>query len=210
MTHSLAAEAKRLHERYIIEFVERLALCPWAKEARERGQVRHHVCLDETPDTTSLQTSCHDWRDDKDAVVAFILLPLYRGTREAFSDFVDLLRQTDLASEFAMAPFFPRHPDDEVSLVEFLRQSPDPTVQLVRHGALAEVRGADRPKYADIFEVDVGALHERCSRKEVYESVFNKNRDKVAQNGRAALRAVLDSIRADRERAYAGLLPSLR
>ena len=34
-----AAEVRRILERYLVEVVERHALCPWARSARERGEL---------------------------------------------------------------------------------------------------------------------------------------------------------------------------
>src|SRR5262249_20212280 len=34
-----SAEVRRILERYLIEVVERYELCPWARGARERGEV---------------------------------------------------------------------------------------------------------------------------------------------------------------------------
>ena len=42
---SLVREAKRLHERYSVEFVEDFNLCPWAARARKDGHTDVRVVV---------------------------------------------------------------------------------------------------------------------------------------------------------------------
>src|ERR1700754_5064902 len=46
----LEREVRRVHERYQVEVVEALALCPWAKQARSDGRVRLGVSFMAEPD----------------------------------------------------------------------------------------------------------------------------------------------------------------
>ena len=193
-------EALRLHLRYQREVIERFSICPWAKPARSEDRVRAHVVVDVPQDTPALRPVVDGWAIDERAEVAFIIVPLFHGGIDAFERWtteVGALRD----DVFLSAPFHPGAPET-AGTVHFLRQTPDPTVQLVRRERLQEIRAQDQPHYTDIFDLDPRDLAGGNAPKTVAASVLAHNDRLIAREGRAALQAIIEDIKADRERAY--------
>ena len=197
---ALAREALRLHQRYQCEVIERFSICPWAKPARSKDCVRAHVVVDATHDTPALRPIVDHWADDARAEVAFIIVPRFHGAIDAFerwSSEVGALRD----DVFLSAPFHPDVPET-AGTVHFLRQTPDPTVQLVRRERLGEIRAQDQPHYTDIFDLDPRDLEGGNAPKTVAASVLAHNERLIAREGRAPLQAIIEDIRRDRNETY--------
>ena len=201
---ALAREAVRLHERYHRELIERFSVCPWAKPARANGRTRTHVVIDVSCAPEELIPVLTRWADDEKVDVGFVIAPRFTGDAGAFADWATSI--TNAHSEvFLTAPFYPNVPDSAGS-IQFLRQTPDPTVQLVRRSRLEEIRAQDPPHYTDIFDLDLRELEANNAPREVAASVVAHNERMIEREGRAKIQAILDDIREDRERTYARLL----
>jgi hypothetical protein len=198
---ALAREALRLHQRYQRELIERFSICPWAKPARSDDRVRAHVVLDPACDPEDLRTIIDGWAADEGAEVAFIIAPRFDLDAGAFctwTEGVGALR----ADAFLSAPFHP-NPPEPMGTIHLLRQTPDPTVQLVRRARLEEIRSQDPPHYTDIFDLDLGDLEASKGARTVAASVLAHNNRLVEREGRAAIQAIIEDIKEDRERTYA-------
>lgn len=213
---SLRREARRVYERYAVEFVEALDLCPWAERARREGRVKLEIVLDEDP-AEVLEAFAADPAID----VGLIALPL-RSTPLAdngkadFDRFVAKLRDAHATANrgrtvMALAGF---HPEAEpvlgkpAQLVPFIRRSPDPTIQCVRLDMLAEMRrGTDSgTDFIDLSKVDLQALLAKKRRPPLHERVAEKNLTTLTELGLARAEAILADIHADRARTYEALL----
>jgi len=204
----LAREAIRLHDRYQIELIERFGLCPWAKHARKGNRTRTHVVLDASCLPNELSPVLERWDTDESVDVAFVIAPKFGDGPEGFAGWAASLAAL-LDHRFFSAPFHP-DVDEGAGSVRFFRQTPDPTVQLVRRARLEEVRAQDPPHYKDIFTVSLGDLEAECPVKTVAASVIEHNERVFESEGRETLQAILDDIYADRDRTYAELMPTLR
>jgi hypothetical protein len=204
---ALIREAFRLHQRYQRELVERFSICPWARPARFEDHVRAHVVVDTTFDKGELRPLVDDWAGDETAVVAFIIVPRFDAGPQAFAKWtqeIGALRE----DVFLSAPFHPE-PGDSIGTIQFFRQTPDPTVQLVRRTRLEEIRAQDPPHYADIFDLELTELESGKAPRTVAASVLAHNDRIVGREGRPALQSIIDDIRKDRDGVYARLLPML-
>lgn len=201
----LSLEALRLYERYQTELVERYSICPWAKNARLDGRTRAHVVTDSECDLASLVPLLAHWSAEPSVDVAFVIAPRFEAGLEAFAEWSSAVGRAT-HGVFVAASF---HPDasETPGLVQFLRQTPDPTVQLVRRAMLERIRSQDAPHYTDIFELDLRALEVDKPIRTVAASVFAHNAQLIEREGRAALQQIIDDIRQDRERTYAKLIP---
>ena len=204
---ALAREALRLHERYHRELIERFSVCPWAKPARADGRTRAHVVVDASCSPKDLMPVLTQWADDPSIDVAFLIAPLFTGDADAFAHWAGLIGEQH-SEVFLTAPFYPSAPDS-AGAIHFLRQTPDPTVQLVRRTRLEEIRAQDPPHYTDIFDLDLRELEADKAPRTVAASVLAHNERMLAREGRSEIRAIVDDIREDRERTYAKLLPLL-
>ena len=180
---SFEQRALRRHRRYQEEIVERYAVCPWAKSARQAGRVRAHVVADVQCDATRLKALIDAWADDEACDVAFIILPRFDGGMDAFDQLTAEVGELR-PDEFLSAPFHPGAPEDG-GVIRFLRQTPDPTIQLVRRSRLDEVRSQDPAHYQDIFSLDLDALKPGAPARTVAASVLAHNTRLVATHREA-------------------------
>jgi len=202
---ALRREALRLHERYQRELIERFSVCPWARAARVGGRKRTHVVTSASCSPEELAPVLAGWAGDDTIDVAFVIAPRFTGGPDAFADWARSIgKQYD--GLFLVAPFYPCAAESAGS-IQFLRQTPDPTVQLVRRSRLEEIRAQDPPHYADIFELDMQDLKTKKPPQSVAASVVSHNERMLEREGRAEIQAILDDIRRDRERSYARLMP---
>ena len=204
---TLAREALRLHARYHRELIERFSVCPWAKPARAGGRTRVHVVTEASCSPEALRPILAQWAADEDVDVAFVIAPRFTAGSEAFADWAASLGEQE-RDVFLTAPFHPT-PSNSAGSIHFLRQTPDPTVQLVRRARLEEIRAQDPPHYTDIFSLDLRELEAEKAPRTVAASVLAHNERMIERKGRAELQAIFDDIREDRERTYARLLPLL-
>lgn len=204
---ALTREALRLHQRYQRELVERFSVCPWARPARTEGRVHAHVVADASCSPDDLGAVIAKWAADDTVDVAFVILPRFDAGADACAE---RAAEVGDASDgvFLTASF---HPDagPDAGMIHFLRQTPDPTIQLVRRKTLEEIRTQDPPHYQDIFELDLRDLEAKKTPRTTAASVLAHNERTFERKGRAALQAIVDDIKADRERTYAKLIPLL-
>ncbi len=197
-----------MHERYHRELIERFAVCPWAKPARMDGRTRVHVIVEASCSQAALQPTLQAWVADAAVEVAFLIVPRFAGDAAEFADWAASIAASH-SDVFLAAPFYPTVSESAGS-VQFLRQTPDPTVQLVRRSRLEEIRSQDPPHYTDIFDLDLSELAGDTAHRTVAASVLAHNERMLEREGKAELAAVLRDIREDRDRTYAKLFPLLQ
>jgi hypothetical protein len=202
-----------------VEVVERFGLCPWARAARESGEVLLRVVFSDNPDDfdESLDALRELSRADEAPDIALFIYPLLDLDRLAFEDYTRRLRGraehgSPKLDAYAMAAFHPcaepdlSHPD---RLVPYVRRSPDPTLQLVKNSALSGIKGlASGTAFVDVSTLSVDAFKALAApaSKPLRERIAEQNLLTVAEVGPTVIDAVLADISSDRERAHAGLL----
>ncbi len=209
---ALVAETLRLSLRYQEELVEAYNVCPWAKGARTSNNAIPLVddgrpLLDQVDQAARLG-----------ADVVFLVLPRYVGSRVDLDELVaqliaaDSRRHRDTSPAFAMAAFHPEaspRPPESLSpetLVPYLRRSPDPTIQLVRLEALAEVRKGEPPgtSFIDPSQIDFAALLEKgfAQRPSLRQRVASANHALFTGPKGSELQRALDAILEDRRQTH--------
>src|SRR5262249_36500091 len=130
-----ADEVLRIHERFLVEVIEKLHLCPWAEGTRQSGALKRAVILDQDPVSEILA-----W--DEEVLVGTLIFPRFSDGPDAFDQHLKEIRKREKeqrTSPFVTALFHPslsfstETPDQMVPL---FRRSPDPSVQFIRHQAL--------------------------------------------------------------------------
>lgn len=219
----LRREAVRVYERYATEVVEKFLLCPWARRARQDGRVRTCVITEPEPRVPLVIDHMNEIFSDERIEVGLILLPRVFLDRNEFRRFASLVRADHEARHaasrapgpppLAMAAFHPHAEpdlDSAARLVSFLRRTPDPAIQVVRQTALASVRDpvVSGSVYAPraVLDIAMRTAARSASVVPTAERVAAANLATVSRVGVAHLQAILDDIRADRDRAYAALL----
>jgi hypothetical protein len=196
-----STEVMRVLERYLVEVVERYELCPWARGAREQGEIAVGVLWGEPALEAWIAEGTRLLAAPR-ARVAMVVAPELAIAREqlrALRDAVTARMPTAGVAEF--------HPTAELDLatpprlVPFLRRSPDPMLQLVPLAIIDAVRStAPAPGLAQQASMLRG--HAEPPRREIAARIAEANHARVARD-RAAIAATLDDIAADRRAAYA-------
>jgi hypothetical protein len=207
-------EVLRVNSRYLDEVVQAFDFCPYARGAREAEQVARTVILDGEPGAATAAAleaiASHAARTE--TVIGLLIFPRLAVDPDGFDRFVNGVRQEEAkreAPQFALAAFHPDGVygiDTPARLVMLLRRSPDPTIQLVRFSALQAVKGGQPANKKFLFQWNASAfaeLDKRAEQRSPSEKIAQANFETVAREGEARIRAVLDDIRADRDRSYA-------
>jgi hypothetical protein len=203
-------ETLRVNRRYLVEVVERFALCPWALSSRRNGQVEECVFQQESSDdfAPSLERVTHLATREVIEVALFIY-PRLGLARLEFEHFARRLRALDHDRHevgkvpFAMAAFHPDAPprlDDPDRLIPFLRRSPYPTLQLVRTSALERVRG-DEPDGKSYLDLDILSLPTLALPATVplRERIARHNLATVEREGLATVETAIRAVLRDRD-----------
>jgi hypothetical protein len=195
------AEVIRVFERYLVEVVERYDLCPWARGAREAGEVAVAVVWD-TPSDDAWVAAAEALLASPTTRVAMVIAPqcgLLPAELRALRD--------RIAGRIPRAGVAEFHPDAALDLasparaVPFARRSPDPLLQLVPLAILDHLRGAP---------LAAGLAHQAQMLGGTAAPPRRDAADRIAEiNHATLLRAhgeierALDAIAADRDAAYA-------
>ncbi|HEY5920829.1 MAG TPA: DUF1415 family protein [Kofleriaceae bacterium] len=198
-----SAEVRRLLDRYIVEIVETYDFCPWAKAARQNGELAVDV-LWGTPAPAAWIDAARRLLAVPSTRVAMVVAPELAATPSDFRMIRDYV-----ATRMSAAGVAEFHPDAELELataarlVPYLRRSPDPLLQLVPLELLDKVR--THTAIVDVHDQAqmLGGLA-KPTRPDIADSLADTNHARVTADA-AAIAATLDDIAADRRRSYARL-----
>lgn len=206
----LIALALRSYQRYQIEVIEGLNLCPWAKRAREEGHVRYAVCLSTAPEPEPVLRQMDAWARDDETEIGLILFPRLELERAAFERFASATMAADAGRHrltsppFVIAAFHPVAPlslDGPDKLVPFLRRSPDPTFQVVAVSVLERVRQGESAgtQYVDPSQLDLSQLL-AASREPLRDRIARNNLQTLHEQGPLAVERLIESIHDEHRR----------
>ncbi len=219
-----------MHDRYLLEVVEGLGLCPFARRSREQGHVHRPLVYADAP---TPEFAARRLREvlvpDPDAEIVLLTFvgsttvePPWARPRD-FDDFVKKVRAAYGETEplFFMVGFHPCSgqvdpgedppPLTRDSLVPQLRRTPDPVIQCVRAEVLQQARvTAQRAALARMIEKATDPKmraileHSIMPDSVLSADIAQYNYDAVGTgDGREALEATIADIQRDRDQAYA-------
>lgn len=222
----------RVHDRFLLEVVEPLGLCPFARRSRELGRVHRPLVYDAEAAPAAVAARLHalvaEYPDAEIVLFTFIgqgPAPRFARARD-LDDFVKEVRPAydPLGGPtFFMVGFHPQSgapdPGDEPpratadSLVPLLRRTPDPVIQCVRAEVLERVRWqAQQASHARMI-AEAEKLDPRLRKilehsvqpdSTLSHDIARKNFEAVGGGeGRERLEAVLADIARARDEAYA-------
>lgn len=215
----IAREAVRVYRRYAVEIVEALGFCPYAERCRLEGRTREVVLPGDALDLEIALDAVRAIARDETIEIGLLLLPRVYDDRRALARFVEALRALHQREPgglvMAMEGFHPSAEADLASperVVPFVRRTPDPTIQLVRHAVLDRVRRGTQQGTAffDPSQMSLDALMSEAEKRPLHERIAATNHGTIARLGVEHVRAILDDILADRDRSYAPHLPPRR
>lgn len=209
---AVTREAERVNSRYLDEFLERWAFCPFAKEGRKRGEVFRYVHLFETLDLEPLFALHERIARDERQIVAQVIAPGIQVDAEEWATFchaVTAVAHARLGKEVvAVAPLHPELPygtGAAAEMVPLFRRTPDPTIQWVRLDALERIyegRGA-----GTVF-VDAGSVEDFLAameeaHKPLWDSIADSNAKAAQSFGLDRLEGLLARIAQDARESFA-------
>jgi hypothetical protein len=209
---ALVREAIRVYRRYAVEIVERFRFCPYAERCREEGATREIVCLDAEPDLERSLSLVRAAADDSSIEIGLLLYPNATLGRLELARFVEQLRRAHQSDKgglvMAMEAF---HPEGEADLesadrhVPFVRRTPDPTIQLVRHEVLLRVRraGDHGTAFFDPSRMSLEELLSKPAPVPLHTQIAKNNLATTCAHGVAAIERLYADIRRDRDESYA-------
>ena len=200
-------------DRYLREFVEALRLCPYARPCRESGRLHRRVLHSRDEAFAAIRQI--EALPERAVEVALLIFPEDPASGEQsardFASFCAGLRERMFAAHGGDAPFYcvAFHPDlprdllDAHRAVQFIRRSPDPTLQLVRASVLRAVRGGNDggSRYVDTANLSLEEAMALASPLSLAERIAEANLATLAREGPDRLEALLFSFRGvDRRR----------
>lgn len=224
------ATVHRIHDRYLLEVVEGLGLCPFSRRSREAGRVQRPL-LRATPHGFDAELAAMRVREtvEKHPSVEIILLTFvdlagHFADVTVFEGFTAQVRQTYQAYQGSPAEFFmvAFHPDsgrdlptdrplNQDMLVQLIRRSPDPVIQCVNAEVLDRARRqAQRAAHQRLLasvqhDPRLVAMIERSVQtdSELSAEIARNNFAAVGRGlGRERLESTLREIAADRAASY--------
>ncbi|HEX4418330.1 MAG TPA: hypothetical protein VH165_10550 [Kofleriaceae bacterium] len=203
-----SAEVHRILARYLVEVVERHELCPWARGARERGELAIGIVWG-TPGVPGGSDPLDAWLVEAErtlampsVAVAMVVAPELAISRTELGALRDRL-----AARLPAAGIAEFHPEAALDLatparlVPFLRRSPDPMLQLVPLALLDAVRAAP-PTAVRAHQAAMLGGHAAPPRPAPSARIAGANHA-TAAHAHAEIAATLDAIAADRRAGYA-------
>ncbi|MBK6532750.1 MAG: DUF1415 family protein [Deltaproteobacteria bacterium] len=212
---ALEREAKRLFRRYTVEIVEGLDMCPWAETARRRSQVSESVELGALPDPSEGAAWARRLGETPSVEIGFLIHPRVKLSRKEFVAYVEAVRAAYAKDPgrrgvlMAMVAFHPEPEPDTttaLSLINFIRRCPDPTIQAIRLSTLEELRQRDGTgKRFMPMSAALALPLDAPAKRPLHEVVTDANQQTVERLGVAHVEAIVEDIHRDRDRAYRAL-----
>ncbi len=178
MTPSQISEAERITiedtQRWLMQAVVGLNLCPFAKAVVTKNLVRYRVCLSTEPaDVLKLLreelqhlSSTDESLLDTTLLIAPHLLPDFYEFNAFLSDCEDVLLDMNLEGVLQIADFHPQYTfagEDPQGMSHFTNRTPYPTLHLLRESSIDKAVAA-YPDAALIYERNM-ALLEKMGRE---------------------------------------------
>ncbi|MBI5494216.1 MAG: DUF1415 family protein [Deltaproteobacteria bacterium] len=182
------------YDRFLVEFIEKLSICPWARHARLGGRLGRSVLRLTEPDVAACVAELQRLTavPPEELDVAVVILPDLALGAGTFMRFVSSVRDafTRVSNPPAGYYLVAMHPDmhedltDPDRAVGFMRRTPDPSIQLSRVSVITAARGTGRNDRGETAS----------------ETVARVGLENVLEHGAAEARALLEDIRQGRRR----------
>lgn len=212
----LRTQARRIYGRYAEEVIEAHGFCPWAADARKRGEVSLQIVLGEHPSPDAVADLTQTLADNAQAIIGLLVFPQLPLEALPFQHFAASVRErlderyVRGACPWAIADFHPHGARDLASperAVAFVRRSPDPTLQLVRKSTLAELRRkeGEGTAFIDPSTIDLSNLSSLQGASVPLSERVAQNNYKKLQRVVDAVESTLENIALDRARSYSAV-----
>jgi hypothetical protein len=215
---ALERDVFRANDRYLNEFLEKYAFCPYSRDARRKGEVHRYMHYCECLDPRPLVELMHRIAGDSTHVVAQVMLPCIDVTAPDFARFVHQL--TDFAHAelggrdvLAVAPLHPALNFSQTTpeaLIPLFRRTPDPTIQWVRLDALESVYAGRESDTVFVEASSIDAYLEKNPKKApLYETIAKANAAMTKRLSVDLVVALLEEIANDASVSHRRILGSI-
>jgi hypothetical protein len=207
--------ALQANDRYLHEFLERYAFCPFAKQGRIDGTSVRYVYVADTLRLEPLLDLMAMVASKREHVVSQVIMPLIEVEPEAWTDFCFELTKLghirmggrDVLAVAPLHPQLPFNSSNPFALVPLFRRTPDPTIQWVRLDgleALYEGRGRGS-HYVDPQDVPA-LLAGPTPPQPLYDRVAETNMSMAKRLTVATVEETLAAIHRQARRSYVDIL----
>lgn len=211
---AIADEALRVNDRYLFEFLERYAFCPYSRQGRAEGIVTRYVHHFSEHSVEPLIARMREIAADPKQVVAQVIFPLVEVGPEEWTRFCH--RLTALGHGRMRGPdvlaVAPLHPElsysdlNDAALIPLFRRTPDPTIQWVRLDGLAKIY-EDRGKGTAFVDIDAIEAHLASeSRPPLWDRIARTNAAMARRLTLPKVEQILADIVRDARESYVRVL----
>jgi hypothetical protein len=212
----IEAAAAEANERYIIEFLEEHAFCPFSRGGRAQGQtVRYVHYASDTSVAPLLELLAKAAKNPKWMVVQ-VLLPMIEVDPDEWIRFCnDLTVVTnaslggggDVYAVAAMHPALKKQRESPAALIPLFRRSPDPTIQWVRLDDL-EALYAGRSGKTTVVDLDDPQWLDAEEQEPLFERITEANEKMVERLGQGRVEEALAEFASAVRQHYQEILSS--
>ncbi len=206
---ALTREALRINERFNLEIIEAIDVCPYARPARGAGTSERFVVTSGEP-LERLVAIAAELAPRSSIEVAQVIFPRLTKSLDATA-VQELGRQ--FAARSGRTPVFVHaafHPELAYSdktpsqMVPFFRRAPDAMIQLIRHEVLERIH-ASKPRGTQFLSGSAGEIAKLLEKRpeSVTDRITRENHERAMAGARARIEAVFADILRDRDAAYA-------
>ncbi len=208
----MQSEALRVNRRYLEEFLEKYAFCPYSRGGRRKNTVHQYVYYCDSHDAAPLVQLMAEVARDPQQVVVQVIMPAIQVAPDDWIRFSHDLTayghaQLGGAAVLACAPLHPELPyntEGPEAMIPLFRRTPDPTIQWVRLDGLAAIyegRGADTVFVEAKSILDY--LATASTRPNLYQRIAETNAAMAKRLTFPVVEALLREIARDAQKSYA-------
>lgn len=212
---AMEREALRANERYLVEFIENYAFCPFSREGRRQGQTSRYVYYADTVDLEPLVWRMIEIAKDPKQVVAQVILPVIEVDPDAWIEFCFRVTEAgnkrlggrDVMAVAALHPELSYRTTNPYAMIPLFRRAPDATIQWVRLDGLETLyKGREKGStFVDTKDIPT-LLAGPPPPTPLYDRVAETNESMAKRLSFEKIEALLAEIRADARRSYERIL----
>lgn len=192
---ALRQAALAFNAAYTEQLVEGLSLCPFAREARRKGETRRAVIWPGPGYRRPLLECLQAALGDPHISVLQVIFPQLCCSPDAWIEFCHQVTASAQAGRgrasfvvAALHPHLPYRTDNPYALVPLFRRAPDPTIQWIRASALKKVAEGREKGSTFVDSADLSALLSGVEPPpSLYERVAELNQQTAQKLGVVAL-----------------------
>jgi hypothetical protein len=212
---AIKAAASDANDRYITEFLEEHAFCPFSRGGRAQGQTVRFVHYASSTDVEPLLELMAKAAAHPKWMVVQVILPMIEVEAEAWVQFCNKLTAlanshlgtgSDVYAVAAMHPKLPYQRSNPGAWIPLFRRSPDPTIQWVRLDDLESLYEGRSGKTQVVDPNDLDALLRSEQQEPLFERITEANMAMAEKLGHERVEAALADFASTVQRRYQEIL----